>query len=131
MKKITLLTIAILFILPCTLFAADIDLKSQTTCPVMGGKIDKEVYLDYQGQRVYFCCPACKDTFLKDPEKYFKKFEQEGVLPESVQKKCPVMGGDIDKSVYVDYKGRRVYFCCAGCEKKFLAEPEKYLEKIK
>ena len=30
------------------------------------------------------------------------------------QKLCPVMGGEIDKSAYVDYEGKRVYFCCAG-----------------
>ena len=87
--------------------------------------------MDYQGQRIYFCCPSCKENFLKDPEKYFKKIQDEGVLLESVQKKCPVMGGDIDKEVFTDYKGRRVYFCCAGCEKKFAEDPEKYLEKIK
>ena len=130
MKKITAITVAFLFLLPGLVFSAQENLKPQSTCPVMGGKIDKDVYLDYQGQRIYFCCPACNDTFLKDPEKYFKKFEAEGVLLESVQKKCPVMGGDIDKDVFIDYKGRRIYFCCADCEKKFLAEPDKYLKKI-
>ena len=97
----------------------------------MGGKIDKDVYVDYQGQRVYFCCPSCKENFLKDPDKYFEKIEKDGVLLESVQKKCPVMGGDIDKKVYTDYKGRRVYFCCASCDAKFKESPEKYLDKIK
>ena len=130
MKKILFIATALLFLVPGLIFAAQEDLKPQTTCPVMGGKIDREVYLDYQAQRVYFCCPACKETFLKDPEKYFKKFQDTGVLPESLQKKCPVMGGDIDKKVYIDYKGRRVYFCCAGCEEKFLADPDKYLKKI-
>jgi YHS domain-containing protein len=43
---------------------------AQKICPVMKGDIDKNVYLDYQGKRVYFCCPGCKDTFLKTPGKY-------------------------------------------------------------
>ena len=43
---------------------------------------------------------------------------------------CPVMGGKIDRNVYTEYKGQRVYFCCAGCEKKFLANPEKYVSKL-
>jgi len=73
---------------------------------------------------------GCKEKFLKDPEKYFEKFQDENILLESVQKKCPVMGGDINKEVYIDYKGRRIYFCCAGCEEKFMKEPEKYLKKI-
>lgn len=42
----------------------------QTTCPVMGGKIDPKVYTDYNGRRVYFCCPGCIEKFRKSPEKY-------------------------------------------------------------
>jgi len=56
--------------------------KPQTACPVVGGKINKELYADYQGQRVYFCCPSCIDIFKKDPEKYLKKLREQGVLPE-------------------------------------------------
>ncbi len=44
---------------------------------------------------------------------------------------CPVMGGAIDKSIYVDYKGHRVYFCCHDCIAAFNKEPEKYLAKMK
>ena len=43
---------------------------------------------------------------------------------------CPVMGHEVDPDIYVDYEGRRIGFCCAGCDKKFLADPEKYLKKI-
>ena len=54
----------------------------QTICPVQGGKIDKNVYTDYQGKRIYFCCSGCIDDFKKDPEKYLKKMEEQGVTPE-------------------------------------------------
>ena len=47
-----------------------------------------------------------------------------------VQKTCPVMGGPIDKTIFVDYKGRRVYFCCAACKEAFGKEPEKYIAKV-
>ena len=53
---------------------------AQTVCPVMGGKINKEFFADYQGKRVYFCCPACKATFEKDPAKYVKAMEDKGVV---------------------------------------------------
>lgn len=56
----------------------------QTACPVQGGKINKELYADYQGQRVYFCCPACIGIFKQDPEKYLKKMEREGIVPEKI-----------------------------------------------
>jgi YHS domain-containing protein len=54
--------------------------KPQTTCPVMGGAINKSIYADHDGKRVYFCCPGCDGTFKADPEKYIKKLEDAGVV---------------------------------------------------
>ncbi len=48
----------------------------QTTCPVMGGAIDKAVFVEYQGKKVYFCCPACKPKFEAEPAKYVAKLPQ-------------------------------------------------------
>ncbi len=48
----------------------------QTICPIMGGKIDKTVFTEYQGKKVYFCCPGCIDEFNKDPEKYIPQLPQ-------------------------------------------------------
>jgi len=56
--------------------------EAQVACPVQGGKINKDLYVDYQGQRVYFCCPACIDIFKKDPEKYLREMRKQGVTPE-------------------------------------------------
>ncbi|MGB7911970.1 MAG: YHS domain-containing protein [Desulfobaccales bacterium] len=54
----------------------------QTVCPVLGNKINKNIYTDYQGQRIYFCCPGCIDVFKKNPEACLKKMEEQGVTPE-------------------------------------------------
>lgn len=56
----------------------------QKTCPVMGGDIDKSVYADYEGKRVYFCCGMCVDTFKKDPVKYIKKIEAMGQEADNI-----------------------------------------------
>ena len=56
---------------------------NQTTCPVLGSPINKKVYVDYKGKRVYFCCPPCISKFNKDPEKYIKKMEEQGVVLEN------------------------------------------------
>jgi YHS domain-containing protein len=49
----------------------------QITCPVMAGNpIDKNVFVEYQGKKVYFCCPECKAKFQADPEKYLDKLPQ-------------------------------------------------------
>jgi YHS domain-containing protein len=131
----TVLTIAVSLLLVSSMLPAAsqppaAEKKPQTVCPIMGGKIDKEVYLDYQGQRVYFCCPGCKPKFLEDPEISMKKFEEQAILLESVQTACPVSGEPINKDVYTDYKGRRVYFCCKGCQAPFKKDPETHLAKL-
>jgi len=47
------------------------------------------------------------------------------------QTMCPVMDGmKIDKNVFVEYKGKKVYFCCADCKAKFEADPEKYVANL-
>jgi len=115
----------------------------QTLCPVMGGKIDPEVFIEFKGVKVYFCCWGCDDKFLAEPEKYIPK------LPASLQQRireadtepsngtakieqtiCPVMGREVDSEVFTDYRGVRVYFCCPPCIEKFNAEPAKYIEKL-
>lgn len=49
----------------------------QTMCPIMdGNKIDKNVFVEYKGKKVYFCCPVCKGQFDADPEKYISKLPQ-------------------------------------------------------
>lgn len=49
------------------------------------------------------------------------------------QKTCPVTDqplGSMGKPVKVHVKGRTVFLCCAGCQKKLLANPDKYLKKL-
>ena len=51
-------------------------LAEQTTCPVMGGPINKAIFVEYQGKKVYFCCNGCPATFMANPEKYISKLPQ-------------------------------------------------------
>jgi YHS domain-containing protein len=78
--KTVILALALTAFVAGGLYAADP--KSQTTCPVLAGNIDKSVYADYKGKRIYFCCKGCDAEFEKDPEKYMKKLKEEGVTLE-------------------------------------------------
>ena len=43
------------------------------TCPVSGEvmkKSEAKISTEYKGKTYYFCCPGCKEKFLKDPEKF-------------------------------------------------------------
>ena len=83
MKKLILsITVICLFSLTLAVLAYA---KDQTNCPVMGGEINKEIYADHDGKRVYFCCSMCIDTFKKDPAKYLKKLADDGVNPAKAE----------------------------------------------
>ncbi len=111
---------------------ADQTVVEQTLCPITGNPIKQDVSIDYQGQRIYFCCAGCDKTFLENPEGHLAEMAEQGVIVESLQTVCPVSGEELkNKDTYVDYKGRRIYFCCPGCDKDFAKDPEKYLSQIK
>lgn len=60
-----------------------------------------------------------------------------GALAQSDQKQelaslsCPVLGNPVSpqKDLSIEYRGLSISFCCPGCDAKFLANPEKYLEE--
>ena len=62
--------------------------KAQTTCPVMEGNlINKELYADVEGKRIYVCCGGCIAKIKEDPKKYITKLEAAGVVLEDAPKK--------------------------------------------
>lgn len=85
--------------------------KPQTNCPVMGGKINKEIYTDHEGKRVYFCCNACIGEFRKNPEQYVKAFEDEGIVLENTPGFVPPK-----KPNSKNKKGNSRPSSCNGCD---------------
>ena len=50
---------------------------------------------------------------------------------EGIKATCPVTGEEFTiakNTVHAEYKGKHVYFCCAGCQKAFDKDPEKYMK---
>jgi hypothetical protein len=69
-----------------------IEVQAQT-CPVMGGKINKDVFTIVGNRLYYFCCGGCIGAFEAEPEKFLKKLEgaEERVLKVTNEDgKCPV-----------------------------------------
>lgn len=78
LKSVILMLVLTVFLGGLVMAAAEPPV--QTVCPVLpAGKINKEIYVDYQGERIYFCCKGCDVEFMKDPEKYMKKMREQGV----------------------------------------------------
>ncbi|MBI4710577.1 MAG: heavy metal translocating P-type ATPase [Nitrospirae bacterium] len=102
----------------------------------------------YKGAAYYFCSPACKEDFDKDPEAYLKvQGLESGVWSKSPPvppltkggeggftktAKDPVCGMVVDKerSLKIQQGGRTYYFCSQGCVRTFEA-PEAELKSMK
>ncbi len=115
--KATVFMSAAVLLLPALALGAETDGKKkseeskvQATCPVTGGKINKEVFADQDGKRVYFCCRGCVETFKKDPAKYVKKLEDAGVVLDKVCACGAVKGSEECKKACAG-KGA----CKSGC----------------
>ncbi len=67
--------------------AADLESPgTQTICPVMGGKADKNLYVDIKGKRIYMCCLACEDGIKTEPDRYIKKIHKKNQTPAVLRK---------------------------------------------
>ncbi len=88
MMKHTTLKVAVtagILMLGITAFAVETkpEPKKQTNCPVMQRQpIDKSLYIDVQGKRVYVCCKGCINQIKADPDGYIKPMEATGVVFE-------------------------------------------------
>ena len=60
-------------------------ISPQTTCPVMGGAINKDLYVDYDGKRIYACCAGCIGAIKKDPAKYVRQLEAKGITLDTAK----------------------------------------------
>lgn len=105
-------------------------LKYQTLCPVTGQAMNKDIHLDIQGHRIYFASKEAKDSMAANPDKYFKKAGEEGVVFENILKTCPFTGKELDKSVFTYYQGRMLYFCDPDAQKLFVEDRQAYLKKL-
>jgi hypothetical protein len=78
------------------------------------------------------CAEECKTACASSCK--HKANAGKGVADEAAkgvpQTLCPVMGSPIDKSSFIDVKGKRIYVCCAGCIGAIKSDPDKYLAKL-
>ena len=107
-------------------------------CPVMGGEgvvTETTTFSVVDGKKYYHCCGGCSGKFTENTAKYIDGF----VVPANVVKvddkgqhfQCVVSGeqGKVsEKTLFSDKDGKRYYFCCESCKKKFDKNADKYIK---
>lgn len=101
--------------------------KVQVKCPVTGEPNDPDVYTEHNGQKVSFCCEGCLSKYTADAGKYKANLANSYTF----QTRCPVMDEEITPNTFTELpSGETIYYCCKGCSKKMMANPEKYVSKL-
>ncbi|MGL1863782.1 MAG: hypothetical protein OCC46_14760 [Pseudodesulfovibrio sp.] len=84
--KLTIAAIAIVIGVAITLpfmeSGANAAPGNQKLCPVMGFEITKELFTDFDGKRIFFCCSSCPPDFKETPDKFMEQLRKHGVILE-------------------------------------------------
>jgi len=73
-----------------------------------------------------YLCVSCSHQEQEKSQIIDISLEQ--VQPQIVD---AISGKPINKNIYTDYQGIRIYFCCANSQRSFESDPEKYIQKLK
>jgi YHS domain-containing protein len=127
-----------MLLMPLYLTAAEKEKKAEpayrrfnnTICPVMNSKVNGKNHIVYNGIRYELCCKGCEKTFAQKPDTFLAKLPNRGKIVEGTNTTCPVMGGKVNRNVFTVYNGKKIYFCCPGCDKSFEKDPDTYLAKL-
>ena len=83
-----------------------------------------------QSQPVEQATAAHDHSSAEHPSAEHPTAEHPTVEAVTAQEMCPIMDAPINKALFVEYQGKKVYFCCPGCKEKFLANPDQYVAKL-
>jgi YHS domain-containing protein/mono/diheme cytochrome c family protein len=99
-------------------------------CPVSGKDVDPACTSQHGDRLVAFCCGTCKGKFDADPAAFLDKLPEPAPSAGFINEVCPVSGKAVDPAHGVDFKGKRVGFCCAKCKAAFEKAPDKFAGKL-
>ena len=110
------------------------DSSKYLTCAVNNNdSASGDLFVEYAGKRVSFCCEHCVEGFAKTPDKFLetsaknKKTVAESYFDPTTGKKIK-----FDKARgQSDYMGVRYYFASADAKTKFDADPKKFTKAPK
>lgn len=91
------------------------------TCPISGEKVAEGVVLLHEGKLYHFCCPACLETFQKDPAAAIAKIKDAQETPltlTNVEGKCPVTGEAAKPDIFVVRDGTITFYSSVEAKEK-------------
>lgn len=102
--------------------------------PVCGMKVssDSPHHFFHEQQHYYFCSAGCKQKFAADPERFLDSEAASSSSGKDAadELRDPVCGMTVtrDSAHHFCYEQQHYYFCSAGCQQKFAADPQGFLD---
>ncbi len=91
----------------------------------LGVSSEMAVAHSHSGREYRFCCQACVDLFVKDPEKRLAETNDLKVCPTCLAEKS------LDHAVKMNIAGHEVHFCrCPYCPEMFEKKPDYYIQRL-
>ena len=91
----------------------------------LGVSSEMAVAHSHMGKEYRFCCQACVDLFVEDPEKRLAETNDLIVCPTCLAEKPP------DQAVKLNIAGQEVHFCrCPYCREVFEKNPDYYIQRL-
>ncbi len=126
-----------MFIVMCALLATaraqsgtpkvEVPFFGNSTCPVTGKPADPKISVLWQGERIFTCCEKCIVDVKTDPAAFHAKAYPKDKIVDVKNALCPIRGEPAKEDVTTVFQGRKVRFCCPGCDKAFRKEPNRHL----
>ena len=101
-------------------------------CPTCGCSLvrlgitrERATSVHHDRSELLFCCQACADLFVDDPEKYHRETSGWIVCPTCLAEKPP------ESAVHLTIAGHELHFCgCPYCPEAFERDPDFYIQRL-
>ena len=91
----------------------------------LGVSTDRAVFHSHDGEKYPFCCQACVDLFITDPQKYAQETDDLIVCQSCLAEKPR------QSAARLVHESKEVYFCrCPYCAELFQDYPQYYIERL-
>lgn len=110
---------------PAAAEKATVVFLGNATCPGDNKPVDREKFVETEGQRVYVCSDECVALLKKDASAAKSALAKAYPTATPIEAKNCCCGEEIEaaKAVEATFQGHKVKFCCADCVKEFKKSP--------
>jgi YHS domain-containing protein len=110
---------------PAATEKATVVFLGNATCPGDSKPVNRDKFVEVDGQRIYVCSDECVAALKKDASAAKSALAKAYPTATPIEAKKCCCGEEIDAAKAVDttFQGHKVKFCCADCVKEFKKSP--------